>query len=133
MIRIRLLGGGDCELVQDTTGVALRTSKSVAFGGTGASFSSTDLLAAALGSCIATDLEPVAARNGVPPESIQIEVDKVLSLKPKRIESIDVRVTLPPGTPELVATKLERAADHCLVHRALHPDLDVRIRFGIPV
>lgn len=130
MIRIRLLGGGDCELVHDATGVELRTSKSVAFGGSGASFSSTDLLAAALGSCIATDLDVVATRNGVPPEAIRIEVDKVLSLTPKRLEAIDVRVVLPAGTPEVVATKLERTAEHCLVHRALHPDLEVRIRFG---
>jgi putative redox protein len=130
MIRIRLLGGGDCALVHDTTNVELRTSKSVAFGGSGESFSSTDLLAAALASCIATDLEPVAERNGVPLAAIHIEVDKVLSLSPKRIESIDVRVTLPAETSDLVATKLERTAEHCLVHRALHPDVAVRIRFG---
>lgn len=127
MIRIRLLGAGDCELEHAETGTSLRTSKSAAFGGSGTSFSSTDLLAAALGSCIATDLEPVAERNGVPPGDIMIEVDKWLSLSPKRIESVEVRVTLPVTTSDLTITKLERAAQHCLVHRALHPDLAVSI------
>ncbi|MGH7502197.1 MAG: OsmC family protein [Longimicrobiales bacterium] len=131
MIRIRLLGGGDCDVEHAETGTHVRTSKSAAFGGTASSFSSTDLLAAALGSCIATDLEPVAERNGVIPAAIRIDVEKTLSMSPKRIESIDVRVTLPTHTPDLVVTKLERAAEHCLVHRGLNPEVDVRIRFQL--
>jgi len=113
---------------QRATGVELRTSKSPEYGGTGGSFSSTDLLAVALGTCIATDVEPVAERHGIDVRSMRVRVTKVLSVQPKRIESLSVVVEVPAGVPPDVVVRLERAAGHCLVHRSLSPDVDVRVR-----
>ena len=110
------------------TGVEVRTSKSPEYGGTGTSFSSTDLLAAALGTCIATDIEPVAERHGIDAGSIRVRVSKVLSVRPKRMVLLEVEVEVPAGSPPDVLVRLERAAGHCLVHRSLSPEIEVRVR-----
>jgi uncharacterized OsmC-like protein len=127
-IDIRLVGRGECVVRHRATGVEVRTSKSPEYGGTGTSFSSTDLLAAALGTCIATDLEAVAERHGIEPGSMRIGVTKALSVQPKRIESLAVEVEVPAGVPPDVRVRLERAAGHCLVHRSLSADIEVRVR-----
>jgi putative redox protein len=126
-ISIRLAGPGDCEILHADSGVRIRSSKSPEFGGSGTSFSSTDLLAAALGSCIATDLEPVAERNGLAPASIAIDVEKHLSTKPKRIDTLAVSVRVPEHVGDALLLKLERAAAACLVQRSLQPDIRVDI------
>ena len=123
MIEIRLLGAGECDVRHAASGARLHTSKSTAFGGLGRSFSSTDLIGAALGSCIATDLEPVAVRHGLAPADITILVEKELSGAPKRIESFTVTVTLPATVDDVLLVKLERAARLCLVQRSLSPDI----------
>jgi putative redox protein len=128
-ISVALLGRGDCSIVHSPSGAVIASSKSTQFGGSGASFSSTDLLAAALGSCIATDLEPVAERHGVALADIRIVIGKELTITPKRIVSLRVSVTLPDTVAEDVMLRLERAAQHCLVHRSLHTDIDVVIDF----
>ncbi len=125
-IEIRLAGAGEC-VVRHPTGVEVRTSKSPEYGGSGTSFSSTDLLAVALGTCIATDVEPVAERHGIDPGSIRIGVTKALSVRPKRIVSLAVDVEVPDGVPADVMVRLERAAAHCLVHRSLSRDIEVRV------
>jgi putative redox protein len=129
MIVVTLQGRGDCSIEHSPTGTVITSSKSAAFGGLGRSFSSTDLLAAALGSCIATDIEPVAVRHGLPLESIRIEVDKDVTSQPKKVNGLRVRVLLPGSVDDLLLLKLERAAGHCLVHRSLDPDITVEIEF----
>ena len=127
---VRLLGEGDCSVHHTASGATVRTSKSQAFGGRGDSFSSTDLLAAALATCVATDIEPVALRNGVSLERIHIEADKQLSTSPKRIVELVVRVHVSGDVTELILQKLRRGADACLVQRSLHPDVRVEVEVG---
>jgi len=129
MILVRLQGRGDCSIEHGPTGSVITSSKSAAFGGLGSSFSSTDLLAAALGSCIATDIEPVAERHGVPLDAIRIEVDKELTMQPRKVIALRVSVLLPGTVDDVLLLKLERAAGHCLVHRSLDPGIRVDIDF----
>lgn len=127
IVEIRPMGGGDCVVRHAPSGAEMHTSRSPVYGGRGSSFSSTDLLAAALGSCIATDLEPVAERHGVTPESIIVRVTKALTVRPKKLRSLEVEVEVSGTVADGVLVRLERAAQHCLVHRSLHGDIDVRI------
>lgn len=127
-VRVSLLGKGECEVTHTASGVRLRTSKSPEYGGLGGSFSSTDLLAAALASCIATDLEPVAERHGVPLAAIHLEAGKRLGTSPKRVESLDVLVRVGAAVEDSVLLRLRRAADACLVQRSLDSEVRVRIR-----
>jgi uncharacterized OsmC-like protein len=130
-VSVVLLGGGECVVDHPRSGARLVTSKAPEYGGLGRSFSSTDLLAAALGTCIATDLEIVAARNGVPPETISLEVVKLLSAKPKRVQGFDVHVRLSRHVDAAIMRKLHRAAGACLVQRALAPSVHCRILFEV--
>lgn len=126
---MRLKGQGDCDIQHIESGAILRSSKSPVFGGSGRSFSSSDLVAAGLGSCIATDLEAVAERHGLAPAEIEIEVDKHLATSPKRIAGFDVHVSLPGHVDDVLLVKLQRAARTCLVWRSLGADVRVEVDF----
>ncbi len=127
MMTITLAGQGECDVVHHGSGARLRTAKGRQFGGTGSSFSSTDLLAVALGTCIATDLEPVAQRHGVTLSAIRISVEKQLDTSPKRLTRLSVIVQLPAAVDDVLRLKLQRAADHCLVQRSLSPDIAIAV------
>lgn len=129
-MNIRLLGAGDCEVRHMESGTVLRTSKSPQFGGSGSSFSSTDLLAAALGTCIGTDIEQVAEREGVSLESIRIVARRLLADAPRRVEALVVHVIVRGPVSELTLLKLRRAADACLVQRSIGPDVKCEIDVG---
>jgi uncharacterized OsmC-like protein len=124
---IRLLGAGDTAITHLESGTTIRSSKSPAYGGSGASFSSTDLLAAGLGSCIATNVEPVAERHGVSLDRIRVTVTKRLLKEPKRLDALDVRVSVEGDTAGDILLRFERAAQHCLVHQSLAPHVAVGI------
>jgi uncharacterized OsmC-like protein len=126
---IRLRSHGDCDAIHPASGTSLATSKSPQFGGSGASFSSTDLLAVALGTCIATDIEPVAARHGIDLQAIEIFVDKRMSIQPKRIDAFDVTVVIHAPVDDPLLTRLRNAANACLVQRSLHPSIACAIQF----
>ncbi len=129
MIEISLLGDGECRITAQPSGAEIRSSKSPEYGGTGDGFSSTDLLAAALGSCIATNLEPVALRHDLSLADLQVTVEKTLSISPKRLAELIVRIELRRTVAGDVLKRLERAASHCVVHQSLSSDVSVKIEF----
>lgn len=126
-VSIRLDGDGACTVRHVANGAWLRTSKPREYGGTGGSFSSTDLLAAALGSCIATDVEALAVRHAVDLAGIEIDVEKTLQRRPKRIAALHVVVVLPSGVDPRLLPRFERAAAACLVRRSLAPEIPVDV------
>ena len=58
------------------------------YGGNGQSFSSTDLVSAALGSCILTPIDNIMEREGFDSKKIRISVIKALSDNSKMIKAI---------------------------------------------
>jgi len=127
-LTVRLLGPGECEVVHEQSLARLRTDAPPEFGGRGRSFSATDLLAAALGACVATSIDGVAIRHGVPLSEIEIRVDKELGVSPKRVSRLTVTIFVPAPTPSDVIGRLHHAAASCVVHRSLHPSLEVGLR-----
>lgn len=121
---------GSCEVVH-SSGARLTTDLPPEYGGAGESFSATDLLAAALGVCIATNIDLVAERHGIPVDALSLTVDKTLSVEPKRLEALSVIVRSSAPIPGDILLRLERAASHCIVHRSLHPDVAVTISFEV--
>lgn len=122
---------GSCEVVH-SSGAKIITDLPPEFGGAGESFSATDLLAAALGVCIATNIDTVADRHGIPLEALSLTVEKTLSQEPKRLDALSVVVRSAVAIPEEVLLRLKRAASHCIVHCSLHPDVDVSVTFEEP-
>jgi putative redox protein len=109
------------------SGATLRTDAAPEYGGGGRSFSPTDLLAAALGACIATSVDTVALRHGIPLDALLMTVSKRLEKDPKRVGALHVRLeSSVPIAPDVIV-RLRRAAAACTVHHSLHPDLDVQL------
>jgi putative redox protein len=113
----------------------LATDAPVDNGGKGAAFSPTDLVATALGTCMATIMGLVAQRNKLDIDGLQIQVIKEMTADPvRRIGTLKTRLVFPPGKP-LSATdraKLEAAARACPVKQSLHPDVKTPMEFVYP-
>ena len=97
--------------------------------GKGELFSPTDLVAAALGSCMATIMELAAAPRGIDIRGMRMEITKVMAADPRRIGEIVINFYLPGDYSDKDKKVLERAADTCPVAKSLHPDLKQTVAF----
>ncbi|MEP7009792.1 MAG: OsmC family protein [Acidobacteriota bacterium] len=120
------------EMVHGPSGAVLRTAAPVDNKGDGSSFSPTDLVAAALGSCMVTTMAIVAERDGIAAEEFTFRIEKHMANDPRRIGAIPVEIRMPAGLNTDQRTKLERAAHHCPVHRTLLPEVDKTVTFVYP-
>jgi len=114
------------------SGVTLNTDAPEDNRGEGRSFSPTDLIATALGTCIATILGIQADKHDFGLEGLKISVEKEMASDPRRIASLRTEVTMPVALDEQTRTRLERAARHCPVDESIHPDIDAPIIFHWP-
>ena len=121
-----------CKAEHGPSGVTLTTDAPEDNHGEGRSFSPTDLVATALGTCIATILGIQADKHGLDLEGIEISVEKEMAATPRRITSLQADVTMPVALDESTRTRMERAARHCPVDESIHPDIDVPIMFHWP-
>lgn len=129
MLLIKSIKQGSCSVLHQQSGATLITDSPPEYGGRGKSFSATDLMAAALGVCIATNIDAVAVKYEIPLEAVEIKVQKTLSKSPKRIASLSVQIFINVPLPLEVLRRLQNAAKNCAVHRSLHPELKVEISF----
>jgi putative redox protein len=128
-IRGEYTGGLGMELEHGPSGGRIRTAAPVDNQGDGSSFSPTDLLAAALGSCMVTTMAIVAAREGIPFEGASFRLEKHMRSDPRRVAAVPVRIRMPATlTPEHRA-RLERIARECPVARSLSPEVEQRVEF----
>lgn len=131
VILIRSLSEGRCRVEHQSSGAQIETDLPPEYGGSGRSFSATDLLAAALGVCIATNIDSVAVRHHVPLDALTVRVKKELSQSPKRVASLEVTISVAAYLSSAVLARLERAASSCTVKRSLHPEVAVTVRFEL--
>ena len=134
-INITYEGGLHCNALHGPSRQTLSTDAPVDNGGKGAAFSPTDLVATAMGTCMATVMGLVAQRNNLSIEGLQIQVIKEMTADPvRRIGSLKTRLVFPRGKAFSVAdrTKLEAAAKACPVKQSLHPDVKTPIEFVYP-
>lgn len=128
MVEIHLDYEGDlhCSALHLPSGNRLVTDAPVDNNGRGEAFSPTDLVATALGACMATVIGIVAKRKELAVEGMKVAVRKHMSEdQPRRISKLelDIDVPLPADHPERKV--LESAARGCPVHHSLHPDIEV--------
>ena len=98
--------------------------------GRGEAFSPTDLVCAALGSCMTTIMGIVANRHELNIDGTRIEITKIMAAKPRRIAEIILQFTLPPHNfSEKDKALLENAARTCPVAFSLHPDVKQTVTF----
>jgi len=132
MVAIQLEYQGDlhCKAVHGPSGSELNTDAPKDNQGRGESFSPTDLVATALGSCMLTVMGIMARTLGMDIAGTTATVEKSMTATPPRmIESLSVRIRVPQTISAEDRLKLERAAHTCPVHKSLHPDVRTQIEF----
>ncbi|MBX2897229.1 MAG: OsmC family protein [Cyclobacteriaceae bacterium] len=99
--------------------------------GRGEAFSPTDLVSAALSSCMMTIMGMVAEREGVELQGLTAEVEKIMASNPRKIAEIQITFS----HPGLVATdiqkqKLKNAALTCPVALSLADSVKQTVVFN---
>jgi uncharacterized OsmC-like protein len=128
-------GGLRCAATHGPSRQTLTTDAPVDNGGKGSAFSPTDLVATALGTCMATIMGLVAQRNQLNLDGLRIQVIKEMVADPvRRIGSLKTRLVLPRGSSlsDAGRAKLEAAAKACPVKQSLHPDIRLPVEFVYP-
>ena len=83
MVRVEIsyTGGLHCDAVHAPSTMAMSTDAPVDNQGRGESFSPTDLVGTALGTCILTTMGIAAQREGIAMEGSRVSVDKIITAK----------------------------------------------------
>lgn len=122
-------GQKHCEITHAPSGAKIETDAPKDNAGKGEAFSPTDMVGAALGSCILTTMAIVAERDGIDFTEAKAEVEKTMGDKPRRIQTLQVKITLSAKIASNHRRKLEETAKHCPVHRSLHPEMEIPMTF----
>lgn len=131
-VQTTYLGELRTEATHLQSGTTIITDAPTDNNGKGEAFSPTDLVAAALGSCMMTIMGIVARRDGIDLKGSQMEITKVMSAEPPRkIAKVVVKLSMLTDTElnEVNKAKLERAAYTCPVALSLHPDIEQAVTF----
>jgi putative redox protein len=128
MVEIQLSYEGDlhCSAVHLPSSSTLVTDAPLDNNGLGQAFSPTDLVATALGSCMATVIGIVAKRKELAVEGMTVTVRKFMSDDlPRRIKRLELDLNIPLIASHPDRKLLESAAHGCPVHQSIHPDIEV--------
>lgn len=128
----RYLGGLKVELEHGPSGTVIHTAAPVDNNGDGSSYSPTDLVAAALASCMVTIMGILAERDGIDLSGLSFSLEKHMRSDPRRIDRIPVRIEMPSGLAPDQRRKLERGALTCPVHRSLLEAIERDVEFVYP-
>jgi putative redox protein len=132
MVTIQVEYEGDlhCKSVHGPSGQDLATDAPVDNQGRGESFSPTDLVATALGTCMLTTMGILARTLGIDISGSTATVEKEMSaVPPRKIHGLRVKIHVPQAHSLENREKLERAARTCPVQRSVHPDVETPVDF----
>ncbi len=131
MVEMKLVYTGEkhCEVTHGPSGTVIETDAPVDNQGRGERFSPTDLVGAALASCVLTTMAIMAERSGIDMRGATAKVTKEMNPNPRRIAKLPVTVHMPRTVAQEARAKLEASAHACPVHRSLHPDVQAPIEF----
>ena len=129
-IHVEYQGGLRCESRHGPSSRTQVTDAPVDNCGKGESFSPTDLVATALGSCMLTIMGIVADKREIALEGAVIDVTKSMVADPaRRIGKLDVRVQVPGELDEGARRALEKAALSCPVFLSLSDKIEIPVEF----
>ncbi len=130
-IKIDYEGQLHCSALHVPSGNRIVTDAPVDNNGRGEAFSPTDLVATALGACMATVMGIVAQRKEIDLTGMKISVQKHMSTDtPRRIIALTVAITMPIAEDHPAQPLLQAAVHGCPVHHSLHPDIQVDISWS---
>ena len=135
MVSIHIEYEGDlrCRATHGPSSNELLTDAPVDNLGKGESFSPTDLVATALGTCMATTMGIAAQKRAWDVSGIHVDVVKHMVADPKRrIGKLEVSLRMPAreeGWDARARAVLEAAALECPVHASLRPEVEIPVTF----
>lgn len=114
------------------SGTSIITDAPVDNHGKGTTFSPTDLVATALGSCMMTIMGIAANKHDINMDGVALEVTKIMESNPRRIGKVEIVLTMPAHDYTSRERKLlTAAANGCPVAETLKDGvLDLTIVWG---
>ena len=128
-IKITYMGDLRTKAKHLKSGTVLNTDAPVDNMGKGESFSPTDMLATALGSCMLTIMGIKANQHEVDIKDTTVDISKEMSENPRRISRLALKITFQNNIEPKYQKLFERAAHQCPVSKSIHPDIDESIEF----
>ena len=100
--------------------------------GKGEAFSPTDLVCAALSSCMMTIMGIKARDMNIDLTDTKIDITKLMKAEPRRVSGVKVAFHFPENLQldDKQKTILENAALTCPVAKSIHPDIEQDIAFN---
>lgn len=123
-------GNLHCRAIHGPSRSELITDAPVDNGGHGESFSPTDLVAVAIGTCILTTMALRAKSLGLDLAGATVNVDKDMVVSPtRRIGRLATTVHIPGQISDRHKKLLEASAHSCPVHKSLLHEIEMPIEF----
>ena len=116
------------------SGSHFETDAPVDNNGKGERFSPTDLLATSLAACMITVMGIKARTMGFDLNDVKIEVLKIMKADPRRVSGIDLTFHFPDtlkDIEETTKTILKNTGYTCPVMKSIHPDMEVKVDWGL--
>jgi uncharacterized OsmC-like protein len=132
MVQITARYEGDlrCTAVHGPSGATITTDAPVDNHGKGEAFSPTDLVAAALPTCMMTIMGIVAKRDGLDLRGMKATVTKEMAAAPaRRIARLVTRIEVPLPANHPRCEALVNAAHTCPVHKSLLAEIECPVEF----
>ena len=130
-IQMKYLGGLRTKSTHIKSGTEIMTDAPTDNKGKGELFSPTDLVANALGSCMATIVAQTADTHNFNIDGTDITITKVMKSEPRKIGEIIVELNCPQNNySDKTKRIIENAAKTCPVAKSLHPDLIQTLKFN---
>lgn len=130
-IKSEYLGELRCENIHIKSEDKVITDAPTDNNGKGEAFSPTDLVCAALCSCMMTIMGIRAQKNDIVLEGLKADVTKVMSASPRKISKIKIEFQLAStNATEEQLEMLKDAALTCPVALSVHPDLKQEVSFS---
>jgi len=122
----KFLGGLNTSMTHELSQVKVVTDPPLDNGGEGKSFSPTDLLATAAGSCVITIMAIYAKKHRIDLTGMSCKVEKHMSSEPpRRVARLDIVISMPKQLPHDVRPVIEDVGNNCPVLLSLHPEIKV--------
>jgi putative redox protein len=128
-INIEYVGDLHCRATHLPSGAELITDAPADNMGKGETFSPTDLVATALGTCILTVMGTKAQSMGIDLSGSTVVVDKEMASGPRRIGRLATSVVIPHQISDRDKKVLEATAFTCPVHKSMSSEVDMPITF----
>jgi uncharacterized OsmC-like protein len=122
-------GDKHCEITHGPSGNIIQTDAPKDNNGRGEAFSPTDMVGAALGSCILTTMAIWGEKSGMDIKGSSFQVTKKMKMEPRQIQELSVEITLPAKLNADERATLEKIAYTCPVTRSLSSEVKIPVVF----